>query len=58
MSETSCKAAILDLDGVITRTATQHARAWKEMFDDFLQRRAGREGEDLAPFDMEHDYLR
>jgi trehalose-phosphatase len=51
-------AAILDLDGVLTRTASQHARAWKEMFDDFLARRSERAGEDHRPFDMETDYLR
>lgn len=55
---TEYDAAILDLDGVLTRTAKQHARAWKEMFDDFLARRAEREGEDQRPFDVENDYLR
>ena len=29
-------ACLFDLDGVLTQTATVHARAWKEMFDDFL----------------------
>ena len=29
-------ACLFDLDGVLTKTATVHARAWKEMFDDFL----------------------
>ncbi|CAN5786955.1 hypothetical protein BH23GEM9_BH23GEM9_36320 [soil metagenome] len=52
------EAAILDLDGVLTRTARQHARAWKAMFDDFLERRQAGEGEDRQPFDMEEDYLR
>jgi beta-phosphoglucomutase family hydrolase len=56
--ESLYQAAILDLDGVLTRTAAQHARAWKEMFDDFLARRADSEGEDHRPFDMETDYLR
>jgi trehalose-phosphatase len=55
------EAAILDLDGVLTRTATQHARAWKDMFDEFLARRSATEGEgkdeDHRPFDMETDYL-
>lgn len=49
-------AAILDLDGVLTRTATQHARAWKVMFDRFLEQREEREGEDHRPFDIEKDY--
>jgi beta-phosphoglucomutase family hydrolase len=52
------QAAILDLDGVLTRTATLHARAWQEMFDDFLEHRSGREREDHSPFDIEQDYLR
>jgi alpha,alpha-trehalase len=30
------EAAILDLDGVVTRTATLHERAWKEAFDPVL----------------------
>jgi trehalose 6-phosphate phosphatase len=54
----SYDAVILDLDGVLTRTATQHARAWKEMFDEFMARRPEREGEDHRPFDIETDYLR
>lgn len=58
MSTTGYKAAILDLDGVITRTAAQHARAWKEMFDEFLAHRPDLEGEDRSPFDIERDYVR
>ena len=30
------RACLVDLDGVLTRTATVHAAAWKEMFDAFL----------------------
>lgn len=37
----SVQAAIFDLDGVITRTASLHAAAWKELFDDMLRRQAG-----------------
>jgi trehalose-phosphatase len=58
MSRPTYRAAILDLDGVLTRTATLHAKAWKEMFDAFLEQRSEREGEDHSPFDIEHDYLR
>jgi alpha,alpha-trehalase len=47
------KAVILDMDGVITRTATVHARAWKTMFDEFLRKR---EGEAYEPFDIDRDY--
>ncbi|MFN2239273.1 MAG: beta-phosphoglucomutase family hydrolase [Thermoanaerobaculia bacterium] len=58
MSNTPYKAAILDLDGVLTDTASLHARAWKEMFDDFLERRPEREKENHSPFEMKQDYLR
>jgi beta-phosphoglucomutase family hydrolase len=43
-------ACLFDLDGVLTKTAEVHARAWKRMFDDFLKER----GE--QPFDLVHDY--
>jgi beta-phosphoglucomutase-like phosphatase (HAD superfamily) len=33
-------AVLLDLDGVITDTASIHAAAWKQMFDAYLQKRA------------------
>jgi beta-phosphoglucomutase family hydrolase len=33
------RAAILDLDGVVTRTARVHERAWKRTFDPFLAER-------------------
>ncbi|WP_406723739.1 beta-phosphoglucomutase family hydrolase [Streptomyces sp. GD-15H] len=41
-------ACLFDLDGVITRTATVHAAAWKEMFDAFLRER---DGVGFRPFD-------
>jgi beta-phosphoglucomutase family hydrolase len=47
-------ACLFDLDGVLTDTASVHARAWKTMFDRFL--RAGREGGDFVPFDADADY--
>lgn len=49
---------ILDLDGVITQTASVHARAWKQLFDEFLARRAARTGTAFVPFDLENDYRR
>jgi trehalose-phosphatase len=52
------RAAILDLDGVLTRTAKLHAQAWRQMFDAFLQSRDSRAGEDHSPFDSDVDYLR
>ena len=52
------RAGLFDLDGVLTRTATVHAAAWKEMFDDFLRRRAEDTGEAFVPFDIHADYER
>ncbi len=52
------QAAVLDLDGVITRTASTHARAWKTMFDEYLHRRRGEAGERPAEFSIEDDYLK
>lgn len=51
------EAAIFDTDGVITRTATIHAAAWKVLFDGFLRERARSEGEEFVPF-SEDDYRR
>jgi trehalose 6-phosphate phosphatase len=52
------KAVILDMDGVITQTARLHARAWKSMFDEYLQQRS-RWGDDVQePFDIQRDYHR
>lgn len=41
---------LFDLDGVLTRTASVHARAWAGMFDGFLGARVPHAGEDLRPF--------
>lgn len=49
-------ACLFDLDGVLTQTAKVHAAAWKQMFDDYLQRRAAAGGEQFVPFDAVHDY--
>lgn len=49
-------ACLFDLDGVLTQTAKLHAAAWKQMFDDYLQRRAERTGEPFVPFDQVTDY--
>ena len=49
-------AVLFDLDGVITDTASVHARAWKTMFDEYLQERAARQGESFEPFTLEGDY--
>jgi beta-phosphoglucomutase family hydrolase len=49
-------AALFDLDGVITDTAKLHAKCWKQMFDEYLQRRATQRGEAFRPFDLVNDY--
>jgi beta-phosphoglucomutase family hydrolase len=51
-------ACLFDLDGVLTRTATVHAAAWKEMFDGFLRDWADEHGADFVPFDAGDDYDR
>jgi beta-phosphoglucomutase family hydrolase len=47
------RACLFDLDGVLTRTETVHAAAWKQVFDGFLRERTGRS---VAPFDLDTDY--
>jgi len=49
-------AVLFDLDGVITNTATLHATCWKQMFDEYLRRRAEQRGETFRPFDLAADY--
>jgi trehalose 6-phosphate phosphatase len=50
------EAVVFDMDGVVTRTARLHARAWKQLFDAYLDERRSR-GEAHAPFDPVRDYL-
>jgi beta-phosphoglucomutase family hydrolase len=52
------KACLFDLDGVLTQTAKVHAKAWKQMFDDYLRQRADAGGEEFRPFDIHDDYDR
>jgi trehalose 6-phosphate phosphatase len=47
------KAAIFDMDGVITQTASLHAIAWKQMFDEFLEHYIG---SDYHELDIDTDY--
>ena len=49
-------AVLFDLDGVITDTANLHATCWKQMFDEYLQKRARQTGEPFRPFDLAADY--
>jgi beta-phosphoglucomutase family hydrolase len=43
-------ACLFDLDGVLTKTAEVHARAWKQAFDAYLERHGA------PPFDAVRDY--
>ncbi|HEX6297535.1 MAG TPA: beta-phosphoglucomutase family hydrolase [Burkholderiales bacterium] len=51
-------AVLFDMDGVLTKSASVHAAAWKELFDGFLEQRAARAGEPFVPFDLDADYRR
>jgi HAD superfamily hydrolase (TIGR01509 family) len=48
---------IFDMDGVVTRTAVVHYRAWKALFDEFLASRPVLDDGAARPFD-EDDYRR
>jgi beta-phosphoglucomutase family hydrolase len=50
------RACLFDLDGVLTDTASVHAAAWKQMFDDYLRFRAERDGTPFREFDVKADY--
>ncbi len=50
---TQMRAALFDLDGVLTPTAKVHEAAWARMFNGFLERR---DGPGYRPF-IEQDYL-
>ena len=52
----SVTACLFDLDGVLTQTAKVHAAAWKQMFDEYLRRRAEQTGEKFIPFDEVREY--
>src|SRR5210317_2388035 len=49
-------AVLFDLDGVITDTASVHAKCWKKMFDEYLKKRSAEKGEPFRPFDIQTDY--
>ncbi len=50
-------AVIFDLDGVVTKTASVHSRAWKNMFDEYLRHREQTHGEEFREFTHLGDYL-
>jgi len=49
-------SVLFDMDGVITDTASLHAACWKQLFDEFLERRAKLQSEEFCPFDIVTDY--
>ncbi|CAN5430458.1 beta-phosphoglucomutase family hydrolase [soil metagenome] len=49
-------AVLFDLDGVLTDTASLHATAWKQMFDEFLRHYCGDRGMPFEPFEIATDY--
>jgi alpha,alpha-trehalose phosphorylase len=51
------EAVLFDLDGVLTSTASLHARCWKQVFDELLSEHSRQTGEPQPPFDLERDYL-
>lgn len=55
ISDSQFDAAIFDMDGVVTKTAKLHAKAWKATFDEFL---GSRYGSSYEPFALPGDYLR
>jgi len=56
MDTFSYDAVIFDLDGVVTDTASVHASAWKQLFDEFLFNRANKQENRFVPFDGISDY--
>jgi alpha,alpha-trehalase len=56
LTKETCDGVIFDLDGVITQTAKVHAKAWKALFDTYLENRAARENQEYIPFDADKEY--
>lgn len=47
---------VFNLDGVLVPSASLHAAAWRETFDEFVLRRTERTRGRFAPFDLSGDY--
>lgn len=54
LSKSAYDAVIFDMDGVVTRTAEVHFRAWKRLFDEYLKKKSR---ENDSPFN-DQDYRR
>lgn len=48
--------SIFDMDGVITKTAITHCKAWKSMFDEYLRHRESVYNEQFVEFSIDEDY--
>src|SRR5262249_11454901 len=48
-------ALLLDMDGVVTDTASIHAACWKTMFDEYLKKWSQQNKQPFRPFD-DNDY--
>jgi len=55
---TNITAVIFYMDGVLTDTASTHAQAWKQLFDEYLKECADRLGTKFQSFDSNSDYIR
>ena len=42
-------AVLFDLDGVVTDTASVHATCWKQMLNEYLQKRASQKRGSISP---------
>jgi beta-phosphoglucomutase family hydrolase len=51
------RAAIFDMDGVVTKTASVHSLAWENMFNEYLRFRERNHGEPFRQFTHARDYL-
>lgn len=49
-------AVLFDLDGVVTKTAETHAKAWKTLFDEYLT--SAGSSDHIQSFDIETDYIK
>jgi len=48
-------ACLFDLDGVLTDTAAVHAKAWKQVFDEFLASQRGQGSKDPGNVSAQHE---
>ena len=55
---TGVTACVFDLEGVLIESATLHAAAWRETFDQHIWARTERTGGQFAPFNPTTDYPR